>query len=96
MLTGVIIPFGNGLNLGSECGTGGVEAVDSWMIFVTFETEVFEVAWRFVAWSGIIKPEAYGWSLLLLGWSVGRIPKRVGLICGDGLHILFWWSSCSM
>ena len=49
MLTGVIIPFGNGLNLGSECGTDGVEAVGSWMIFVTFETDVFEVAWRFVA-----------------------------------------------
>ena len=35
MFTGVVIPFGNGLNLRSESGAGAVEAVDSMVVFLT-------------------------------------------------------------
>ena len=81
MFTGVVIPFGNGLDLRSESGTGAVEAVDSRVVFLTFEADVLEVARRFVAWSGIVVSKAYGWSVCIMAWSVDRIPKPRDLIC---------------
>ena len=89
MFTGVIIHFGSGLNLRSECGTGDVEAVDSRVIFLAFEEDVFEIEWGFVAWSGIVISEAYGWSMLIMVWPVDRIPKPMDFICICGGYKLF-------
>ena len=42
---------------------------------------MFEIAWGFVAWSGIVISEAYGWSMLIMVLPVDHIPKPINLIC---------------